>query len=194
MRKIPYLYDNPLDNFLINLSDQVSPYAYKIGLNPNMVTTLSNLACIITIILLLQAKYYMAAFFLLISYFFDCLDGHMARKYNMMSVFGDYYDHISDLIKTIAVLYTLYYINPEKFFKIIPIILLLGILMCIHMGCQESLYDSDESESLKLTKQLCLVSDNKNKDMVKNTLLSTRYFGCGTSTLSMMIFIIYYAY
>lgn len=194
MRKISLDYDNPLDNLLISLSDLTSPYAYSMGLNPNMVTTLSNIACIITIILLLQAKYYLAAFFLLVSYFFDCLDGHMARKYKMTSVFGDYYDHISDFIKIFSVLFTMYWINQEKFFKVIPIIILLGLMMAIHMGCQELLYDSNESVTLKPTEKLCPVSKTNDKDIIKNALLSTKYFGCGTFYIGMILSIIYYAY
>ena len=194
MRKISLDYDNPLDNLLISLSDLTSPYTYSMGLNPNMVTTLSNIACIITIILLLQAKYYLAAFFLLVSYFFDCLDGHMARKYKMTSVFGDYYDHISDFIKIFSVLFTMYWINQEKFFKVIPIIILLGLMTAIHMGCQELLYDSNESVTLKPTEKLCPVSKTNDKDMIKNALLSTKYFGCGTFYIGMILSIIYYAY
>jgi hypothetical protein len=194
MRKITQDYDNPLDNLLISLSETLSPCAYKIGLTPNAITTLSNITCIVTIILLLKANYYLAAFFLLVSYFFDCLDGHMARKYKMTSVFGDYYDHISDFFKVISVLFVLYYINEEKFYKVIPIIVLIGIFSTIHLGCQELLYDSDESGSLKPAEQLCPVSNTKDKEMIKDTLMSTKYFGCGTFYLSMMITIIYYAY
>jgi len=193
MRKIPFEYDNPLDNYFIYLSELTTPYAYKMGMNPNMITTLSNIACIITILLLLNANYYWAAFFILVSYFFDCADGHMARKYNMVSVFGDYYDHISDFAKIFAVLITLYYINPNKFFKVLPIIVLLFVLMSAHLGCQELLYDSDESYTLTFTKNLCPVATN-NKNLIENTLKSTKYFGCGTFFLAMSIIIIYYAY
>jgi len=194
MRKIPRTYDNPLDNFLIELSDITTPYAYNLGMNPNMITTLSNIACIITILLLLNANYYWAAFFVLVSYYFDCMDGHMARKYDMVTVFGDYYDHISDLSKIIAILVTLYYINQEKFFKIIPIIILMGILMAAHMGCQELLYEKNESDTLGPTKELCPVKNKNDTGLVKNVLLSTRYFGCGTFYLTIAVSIIYYSF
>ena len=194
MRKIPFKYDNPFDNYIIELADLFVPYAYQIGANPNMITTLSNIACIITILLLLNSKYYLASFFLLISYFFDCADGHMARKYNMTSVFGDYYDHISDVIKIFAIFITLYYIDSNKFLKIIPIIILLFVLMSVHMGCQELLYDTDESITLEITKYLCPVSNINNKDLIKDTLNSTKYFGCGTFNIAIVIFIIYYSF
>lgn len=192
MRKIPQEYDNPLDNYFIGLSEITSPYAYSIGMNPNMITTLSNVACIITILLLLNANYYLAAFFVLVSYYFDCMDGHMARKYDMVTVFGDYYDHISDSLKIFAILFTLYYINQEKFIKVIPIIILLFILMSTHLGCQELLYNSNESVTLEPTKMLCPVDKNASNDIIKNTLLSTKYFGCGTFFIGLALIIIYY--
>ena len=193
MRKISSEYENPWDNIMIGLSESLCPMFYSIGFNPNMITTLSNISCIITILLLLNCNYYWAALFLLISYFFDCLDGHFARKYNMVTVFGDYYDHISDLLKILGVLITLYYIDKEKFIKVIPVIILLGILMSIHMGCQESLYGTNESVTLEPTRQLCPVSNINNKDSVQNALSSTKYFGCGTFYLSIAIVIIYYS-
>jgi phosphatidylglycerophosphate synthase len=104
MRKIPSEYENPFDNYIINFADYTLPYVYNGGFEPNTITSLSCISCIIVIILLFQAKYYLAAFFLIVSYFFDCLDGHLARSYNMVTVFGDYYDHISDSIKLFTIL------------------------------------------------------------------------------------------
>lgn len=192
MRKIPQEYDNPLNNYFIGISEITSPYAYSIWMNPNMITTLSNIACIITILLLLNANYYLAAFFLLVSYYFDCMDGHMARKYDMVTVFGDYYDHISDSLKIFAILFTLYYINQEKFIKVIPIIILLFIMMSVHLGCQELLYNSNESVTLEPTKMLCPVNKNSNNEIIKNTLHSTKYFGCGTFFIALALIILYY--
>lgn len=61
------------------------------------------------------------------------MNGHMARKYDMITVFEDYYQ--SDLLKIIAILITLYHINQDKFYKVIPIIILMEILMAVHIGC-----------------------------------------------------------
>ena len=44
------------------------------------------------------------AIILLIFYFMDCLDGHFARKYNMVTVFGDYFDHFVDIL-SLSLLY-----------------------------------------------------------------------------------------
>ena len=52
MRKIPVEYENPIDNYILELSDKTAPYVYKMGMTPNMITTLSNISTIIVIILL----------------------------------------------------------------------------------------------------------------------------------------------
>jgi hypothetical protein len=194
MRKIPEKYDNPLDNLFIIISELMSPYAYSLGMTPNFITTLSSISCIIAVTFLLNGYHYYCCLFLLISYYFDCMDGHMARKYNMVTVFGDYYDHISDIIKIIIVLTALYYINKYKFFRIIPFILLLAILMSVHFGCQELLYVSNESETLKITKRLCPVKNPKNTREVKNALTKTRYFGSGTFYIGLVLAVLYYKF
>lgn len=193
MRKIQCIYDNPVDNLFVELSEITSPYAYSIGLTPNMITTLSNIACIITILLLLNSNYYWAAFFVMISFYFDCMDGHMARKYKMYSKFGDYYDHISDVLKIVAILTTFYYIDKNKFYKVIPIIILIGILLLIHMGCQELMYNSNDSETLTLTKKMCPVKNINNMDEIKSVMIGTKLFGCGTFYLALTLCMIYYS-
>lgn len=194
MRKLPTEFENPLDNYILDIADKTAPYFYKMGFNPNTITTLSNICVVLTIILLFQAKYYWAAFFIVLSYFFDCLDGHMARSYKMTSVFGDYYDHISDTTKIVLVLISLYYINKDKFNKVFPLLVVLFIMMSVHFGCQELYYVSDESETLDFMKNLCPVPDKHDKTQVIQALKSTRFFGCGTVFIALAIVIIYYDY
>ena len=113
------------------------------------------------------------------------MDGHFARKYNQVTKFGDYYDHIADVIKFISVIYTLYYINSIMIsYFIIPIIILL-FFTSMHVGCQEKYYNKNESYTLSFTKMLC--PNNK-----YNPLNITRFFGLGTFTLFMTFIIIYY--
>lgn len=141
MRKLDAEYENAIDNALIHLSEYLSPYFYELGMTANIITTLSNIFAIITIILLLNNKYIFAGISLMISYYFDCMDGYFARKYNMTSVFGDLYDHISDISKTILILGTLYYIDSSKFVTVFIIFILVGSISLIHLGCQENYYE-----------------------------------------------------
>ncbi len=191
MRKLPTEYENPFDNYLLDVCDITIPQFYKMGMVPNTVTTLSNITCILVIILLLNAKYYWAAFFLVLSYFFDCADGHMARTYKLTSVFGDYYDHVSDVTKVTLVLITLFYINPQKFNQILPVLIVIFVGVAIHMGCQELVYRSTESGSLAPLKNLCPV-EPKDETMLKKVIKSTRFFGCGTVYATLALCVIYY--
>ena len=193
MRKIPTEYENPIDDILINICDNISPTFHSYGFTPNMVTTLSNISAIIVIILLLEAKYVWAAIFVLIAYFFDCLDGHIARKYDQVTLFGDYYDHISDTTKILAILFTMYWVNSEKFYKIIPIIIVAAGLSLVHMGCQEKYYDKLESDTLDFTKKLCPTKFD-NKESIEQTIKYTRYFGAGTFNMLLALSIVYYRY
>jgi phosphatidylglycerophosphate synthase len=193
MRKIPNNIENPIDNILLNMCEDVSPTFYNNGYTPNMITTLSNISTIIVVLLLLNANYIWAAIFYLIAYFFDCLDGHYARKYNMVTVFGDYYDHISDSLKIIAVLSTMYYINSKKFMTVLPILIIFFVLAIIHFGCQELYYNSTESESLEFTKKLCPVQTHNEKE-IENKMHFTKYFGMGTLQFIILLCIIYYKF
>ena len=192
MRKITCDCENPLDNILINISDYMCPYAKKYGFTPNVLTTISLIFCGISVLLLINRNYLLAAFMYLISYYFDCMDGHFARKYNMVTKFGDYYDHIADVTKVVLILYILYIIDSKKFFIIIPFLILFMFLTFVHIGCQELYYDSIESHTLSTLKNLCPVYNKNDKTSIVNTLGITRYVGCGTFTICLMLSIIYY--
>ncbi len=192
MRKIPVEFECPFDNYILDLADKTAPTVYKMGMTPNMITTLSNIATIIVVILLFKAKWYWAAFFVLITYFFDCLDGHLARSYNMVTVFGDYYDHISDITKVIVILTSLYIINPEKLTRVLPLLVILIILSFVHLGCQELYYNTDGSPTLYFAKSLCPIPNDFTKEELESTIKNTRLFGVGTFWLSIIMIIIYY--
>ena len=194
MRKIPCKYENPIDNILISICEYTCPFAHALGLTPNILTTISLLFCGFAIFYLLKSRFYLAAFLFLISYYFDCMDGHFARKYKQTSKFGDYYDHIADFTKIVSVLYTLFYINSTKFWNYIPYIILLFGLSAVHLGCQEVYYDKDksngESPTLHLLKPLCPISKNKYVDYA---LQFTKYFGVGTQQIGIAIMILLYS-
>jgi phosphatidylglycerophosphate synthase len=102
----------------------------------------------------------------------------------MTSKFGDKYDHISDIIKFIGIIYILYIKLPSDKFKIFILIgSILLILSASHLGCQEKIYNNSENgDMLALTKLLCITDPEKQ-------IKFTRYFGCGTFILFVVGFI-----
>ncbi len=181
MRKIPETFENPFDNILISMADKMNPYFHSASLTPNDLTTISLVLSIMAVYFLIKGCYQHAIILFLVSYFFDCCDGHYARSYNMETKFGDYYDHYGDIIKHLLLFFALYKMNPVKFKKIIPYGLFVIFLALVHLGCQEVYYGKYSSNTLNTLKYFCPA----NKDNVESYLKITRFFGCGTSYLFM---------
>lgn len=96
--KLPWHLNDVVDTVFVNISDKIEPWLFVAGITPNHVT-LSSFGflgwffwCIWT------SQFKLAAALLVFIYFTDCLDGHYARKYNMLSVLGDVLDHVRDWI------------------------------------------------------------------------------------------------
>jgi phosphatidylglycerophosphate synthase len=191
MRKIKKEDENFVDDILIDLCEYVSEFVYNIGLTPNMITTLSLVFGVLAGYLLYKKMYYISCVFWMISYFLDCLDGYIARKYNQTSKFGDYYDHISDIIKVSVVLYVLYKLNIKKFYNVSIVLGIFGLFMVCHLGCQEKQYGKNDSHSLSLSKMLC---PNIYFKDISSTLQITKCFGCGTFNLIIILCFIYYSF
>jgi len=184
MRKLPERYENPIDNILINICEYISPFHKQINMTPNILTTISLILGIMSAIFIYYDYYKTAAILYFLSYFYDCMDGFYARKYNMTTQFGDYYDHASDFFKNIILAAVIYYKSPTKFKTILLILTIPFILQTIHIGCQE-IYSpfEDESKSLAIFKKIC---PSKNSDI----LLFTRFFGTGTANM-IIVYLLY---
>jgi phosphatidylglycerophosphate synthase len=181
MRKLHPKYENPIDDVILNIIDGWCPTLKNLGFTPNVLTTISLVFGVLSVYYLSKDKFVIAAVLYSISYIFDCVDGHFARKYKMITKFGDYYDHISDVLVTIGLLY---YIYKKCKPCVIPIILI-GFLSTIHLGCQERLYPSNESPSLSQWKTWCPTDD---------TIHYTKYFGCGTAVMVIISVLMYLEY
>ena len=101
----------------------------------------------------------------------------------MTSQFGDFFDHISDAIKSIVIFYIIYIkAKPEFKNKIFLLILLFTILSLYHISLQELVYNKPEdSKSLNLI--------NKYINLNKDNIVWSRYFGGGTIILVIVILI-----
>lgn len=67
-------------------------------MEPNMITMLNTIPSAFALYFLYVADYTFFFIFLIIRIVLDCLDGHVARKYNKTSTFGGYLDHCTDLV------------------------------------------------------------------------------------------------
>ena len=182
----------PIDNHIFRGINSHLHYYYNLGLTPNMITTLSILFGLLAAQQIMQGHFMLAALLVLISYYFDCVDGKLARRYNMVTNFGDLYDHVGDITKIVAIIFALFASNTKKTTKkqwfYMKIILVLAILQCIHMGYQEAIYNKEEESSfLNLWRKLVAFDPTPEK-----TIQYTKYFGCGTWYLCFAVLIIFW--
>jgi phosphatidylglycerophosphate synthase len=190
MIKIPSHLDCPIDNAIYYILKKIAPSVYSLGFTPNMITSLGNVSTAIFIYFFIQKRFYLSAFFFLLAYIFDCLDGYLARSYNMTTEFGDLYDHTSDLIKIISYFYLLFNTNLNLFLKVLPIILICTLFTFIHFAHQEMYYGKPgDSVTLQIFNMFSLAST---KEEAEKYLPFTRYFGCGSTILLMTVIIIMY--
>ncbi len=188
-RKLTESLENPIDNIIYILVEFVAPYFHKFGITPNGITTMSVICGFSSAYFIYTHYFLLAAVLCSAAYFFDCLDGYVARTYNMVTKFGDYYDHVTDVLKYIAYLIALIIVNSKLFLYFVPIIIYFIFLTFLHMFYQESVYGkSDDSPCLGLLNVLF-----KRADKPKTELKYTRYFGVGTKQALIVLIILVYA-
>ena len=119
-----------------------------------------------------------ASICIFLAYICDCIDGYMARSYNMITKFGDWYDHISDAARSILVFYMLLNINYKLGVKYSIFLLTTGLFTGIFLSHQEIYYDKpQQSMALKVFIPFRM---GANKENVHHYLKYSRYLGCGT--------------
>ena len=160
-RKLPTYIENPIDNQILYHKAPFYKIFRKLNFTPNDITTLSLILGILSIYCFVVKKFTMSAICYFISYCFDVYDGNYARTYNMVTRFGDYYDHIKDLIVNISLLYVFIKYTTIKQHTTLIICITCILLLCtlIHLGCQENYVyinklDSN-SEYLSFLQRLC---------------------------------------
>ena len=187
-RKIKKEYENPIDNIIIDTTNTLNPIFYTLQFTPNILTTISLILGLLSSLLIYNNYYSSGGILFFISYMFDCYDGNYARTYNMASDFGDLYDHIGDLIKFSVFIYVflkIKHISLKKIKRIILILIILGVLMLWHLGCQELNYKINTNSNKSVLNKLEVLCYKK------EDIKYSRYFGCGTFALVISIYIIF---
>lgn len=164
-------YKHPIDNFLVDIADTISPFFKQMNFTPNGLTTISLIFSIGSLYHMARYEITMFAIFLVLAYFFDVFDGHYARKYDMVTANGDKYDHLTDLVLIIGIVYILidnYKIQNYPAFVLI--LITLGVLTLLYTGCYNKLTDND-SDTLKVLDVLTPSTESCNKhiDVLKYT-------------------------
>jgi phosphatidylglycerophosphate synthase len=180
MRKLPIKYENPIDNFLYLPVPSQSKYLEC--LTPNHITTVSLAFGLLSIYCLYKNKFILSAVSFLMSYFYDCVDGFHARRLDMVTKFGDWYDHTTDIV--VSIILTIMMLFKIKKYKITFVVslIVLAIGLCLHMGCQQQFYGESDNESLNMLPVIC---------KSEKSLHFTKLFGSGTIVTFYIIIILY---
>ena len=184
MRKIERIKENPIDDILICIADALCPIFYETGHTANLITLYSALSGAVAVYGMYN---YDVSTFLVawtVSYFFDCMDGHFARKYDMVSQLGDLLDHVKDILLWLSVFIILF----KKFtvpFSYLVWFAVVAIVCAKHIGCQQVHYrlnggNDTERETLDVFFTLCT-----NPLDIK----WTRFFGAGSVNITLMIIV-----
>ncbi|AII17182.1 putative CDP-alcohol phosphatidyltransferase [Aureococcus anophagefferens virus] len=183
-RKIDRSMEDPIDNILIDISYQVGKVIKHIPyMSPNVITSLSLIFSLYAIYKIFNGFYVIGGILLFFGYFLDCLDGNFARSNNMVTDFGDYYDHISDITKYIFLISVILMLKIKVKTKALFLfsILIFCILSFIQIDCQEKNSKASKSNTLNFfVGGMC---------PHKNYIYKSRYFGTGMASLLKCLFI-----
>lgn len=183
-RKIDRSMENPIDNILIDISYHVGQAIKHIPyMSPNVITSLSLIVSLYAVYKIFNGFYMIGGILFFFGYFLDCLDGNFARSNNMVTDFGDYYDHISDSVKIIALIAVILVLKIKVKTKALFsfCLIFLTYLSFIQLDCQEKNSNTQKTDTLSVLHGLC-----PNKKYINKS----RYFGTGTFNLIICMFIV----
>jgi len=187
-RKIDSSIENPIDNVFITVSDKLTPIFRKFNYTPNGLTTISLILALTSYYHLYNYEITSFSIYFILSYLFDCMDGYYARKYNMISEFGDYYDHFADLSKILILMCIIYsQYNITDYPIVLLILCCLFVIGLIYFGCNEQIAnDGYKSTTLGIFKNI-----SPNIESCHDYVRYLKYFGSGTWIFVIIIAVIY---
>lgn len=183
-RKIPRHLENPFDNLFIDASTFINRYLSH--LHPNHLTTASLMTGLFAAYVIYHASSpahtTFAAALVSLSYLLDCMDGNHARMYDKVTIFGDWYDHLSDIFKYTLIYSAAAFSSLSTSFKVAFFATLaLMLTTYVHLGCQERVYPKRSPDSLSILEPLC---------PSPMYITATRHFGMGTWIVSMVLVLV----
>jgi len=195
-KKIPEHLECPIDTFILDkIVIPINPLFKAMGATPNILTGVSGIFGILAVYFVYKSNYALGALMFLLSYIFDCFDGNFARTYNMVTPFGDWFDHIKDWTVAAMLLVTVYFKKDLKMgakLWFIGIFMITALLMCFTFNFQENHYhennkvpDEHKSVSLGSLKFLYTPDEKSHADFF-------RFFGCGTQNMIVVLLLLYF--
>jgi len=198
-RKIPPEFENPIDNTLLDICEEIIPFCLRLKITPNLITITRTIIGLISLYYFnFSCDYLIPTAGTAIFYLFDCLDGHLARKSNQVTVLGDYLDHFADISFYLTLMILLFYKTYPNKFTIIGTIGIFTYLSFVHLGLQQKTHKKIKNNIRQENKIVVDDIDDELLDLL-NTIHHfsdcdiswTKYFGTGTLYF-VLILAIYY--
>lgn len=191
--KIHDSLEDPFSQFCYDVSDSLSPTLYNMGISPNLITVVRFFMIIVAFVFFFENREYkITAILTILAYFMDCLDGHLARKYNLDSELGDYLDHVADTVTFIILFYYIHNNIASEYNWLYVLIFISLFISLIHVSCEERYLDAlsmhRKSPTLSVIDCLCPQSLINDKD-IEEVMELTKFTGLGVWIVFITIFL-----
>lgn len=184
MRKLPKKLDSPIDDIFLQLVENTEEIFKRYDFTPNMITIISIGVYFCALFAWLYGEMVLFFFFYWVAFYFDCLDGFYARKYNQVTILGDYLDHVKDTIITLLtvayIVYKLFFLN----YLYLILFLMITYISSINVSSTEKylfMKDKSNSQSLAFMMAYNPIKLNEKIEDVEAVIYKTKLFGCGTA-------------
>ena len=142
-----------------------------------MVTLLSTISTLCSIYYLNIDNFKNFSILYLLGYFFDCIDGRLARKYNQGSIFGMVFDSSSDIVTNYLLLitYIFKFYKKDNFKYLLSILIAVSYKISVNYGINEAMecYKKNQHDNFYKYKRKVLKGFGSNifKLIIKNIYL-----------------------
>jgi len=169
-------FEHPVDLLVVAASSWLIRFMREgLGLTPNHVTALSIVASAVSLTYLWQGRLRPFVVAGVIAYWFDDLDGAMARRYRMGTKLGEYLDHLSDLAFFVGIVLVLAFRYGA--FRRCPwlmgALLVSALVPATHNACAARACGNDEGSIGVVADIMCPVD----RDDSAHTSMRLRWFG-----------------
>ena len=192
---------SPIENIFTKISEKISPTIYNLSITntppqPNNITTIGLISNLFSIMALREGQILVCIIFAIIGQYLDNLDGFYAKKYNMETKIGQYYDHLADNIKILGLIFVFYILYEDKIQSYhISIFICLAIIGNINFALRIRLkHFENESYDIMLEPWNILGKIFGSKENVIKLSKFTRYFDDTSLFIYYLFAIIYFHY
>ena len=180
-------------------SDKINNFSKNnVKIKPNDITTVGLLLNAVALVNLLHNEFILFIIFFIMSYFCDILDGKYAKKYNMETPFGKYYDRIADWIKVMSVYFGFSCLYKNKIGLTECLLVGIILIMCnIHFSIKKNVEKQfnikDEKSNIFVEYWIKYVNIFKDLDLISIGKY-TKYFDESLTIFYLVIIMSYIHY